>query len=176
MQYTLGIDETKAGLPFVRMIAPTEFDQVISIMLRRIKGYHGGIDFLNPGLWLEIGAEGGPVKDYLTYVMDIARTTKTAMTPENAPDFNTQIKEKYGLNSGYLIEYSKAYLECVETGEVPKEIREPWSYEPTSVAQDVGSGVTAGVKTLGPLILGAVAVYALVSAFLPNLVGKLAHR
>jgi hypothetical protein len=172
----LGIDETKPGLLYVRDFSPTDLDKVETEIVRRVMGYYPGIDLLNADLWRKLGFAGGPVYEYLQQMMDLERRWNKSMDAGNAPEFNTEIQSVYATNSQDLIDYSRAYTEALAEGLVPETISKPWTYTATSVVQDVGAGVQMGVKTFWPLILGGVAVYALAAAFLPNLVGKLAHK
>jgi hypothetical protein len=162
-----GEDETQAGLPFVRLFNPTEFDTAISKMISEYNA-------IKP--WYNLNLFSTEMQDWLTHVIDEEKIRQTTLTAQNAPDFNEAIKAKYpDMDSGNMIDYTTCYLNAQAAGAVAQAISHPWTYTPTegTAISDAATGV---VKSVTPLILGAVAVYALFSAFLPNLIGKVAHR
>lgn len=172
MQYTLGIDETKPAAPFVRIVAPTDIQKVSMAMAELIKGYYPGLDLLNPSLWRKLGfsAVEGPLVTFVQRVVSRERELKQSLTADGSEYFLDYLLNTYGYRADDLADYMKAYVDLVRQGSVPKSIMEPWDYTPTTFAQDVGAATGAATKSIAPLLLGAIAVYAAVTVLLPKLI------
>jgi len=173
MHYQLSADEQQPNtVPFLRMVAPTDIQKVAERMRNIITGYYTGIDVLNFALWRKIGMTSleGPLVDFLTRMMQWERDNKQSLVRDGSEYFVDYMMQKFAYNANDLADYVKAYLDALEGGMVPPTISEPWDYTPTTTGEDVAKGAAAGVKTLAPLILGIVAVYAAVTVLVPKLI------
>ncbi len=169
MHYMSG-DETAPGLPFIRLVNPTDFDKTLSKMVELYNAQYPGI------AWSDLFGWG--MSDWLKHVIDLSREWKTGIVDSaSAGTFNAAIFARYPkANPEQMQKYAEAYLLALAASAVPASVQKPWSYTPTEVGDGIALGSKAVVKSMTPLILGAVAVYALVSAFLPNLISKVARR
>lgn len=175
MHYQLGADETQAAGLFVRLVAPTEVQKISARMAQIIKGYYAGVDWLNAYLWRILGVSTleGPLIDFLTNMIALERERRDSLNEATAGEYKATLRARHGYDVDQVVDYVRAYLQCMKEGLVVQAIQEPWTYTPTTIAQDVGGVATGTVKALTPLLLGAVAVYAFVSVFLPNLLGAI---
>lgn len=167
MYYQIGVDETQPAPPFVRIVAPTDIQKVAAEMCRIIKDYYPGIDILNIDLWRKVGFDGAPVIEFLQRMIGLSRERKDSIDDTTINDYKTILRTRYGYDVQDMVDYTRAFLQAKREGLVPNSILRPYEYEPTTVTQDVIKTIT---KDFGPLILGAIAVYALVSVFLPNVI------
>lgn len=177
MQYTYGADETQPAGPFIRVIAPTDIQQVAEQMARVLKDSYPGIDLLNTRLWHLIGAfvYSGPIVEWLQRVIALEREWRASLNESSADRFKNELRSRHGYTVDDVVDYNRAYLQVMREGLVPDSIRVPWTYQPETVAADIGKGAADVMKSVWPYLLGAVAVYAAVSAFAPNLIAGLMH-
>lgn len=172
MHYQYGADETQPAPAFVRVVAPTDIQTVSAAMARIIKDYYPGMDMLNPTLWHLLGAftYEGPVIEFLQRVIALEREWKTSLNEGSSNRFKAELRSRHGYSVDDVVVYVRAYLQAIREGLVPDSIMMPWSYSPTSAAEDVGAAAAGVMKSVWPYALGALAVYALISAFAPNLI------
>lgn len=169
----IGIDETQPALPFVRLVAPTDIQQVAAELSRIIKDYYPGFDLLNPDLWRKLGFSTleGPLIDFLQRLVQVERERGDSLTASNISSYYVAMKDRYGYSTEDLNDYLRAFTEAAAAGLVPDTILKPYSYTPTTAAEDVAQTVSRTViPTLGPLLLGALAIYAAVTVLLPKLI------
>lgn len=177
MHFTLGVDETQPAPIFVRVIDPTDIQNVASEMARIIKDYFPGVDMLNTDLWHLIGAYtySGPIMDFLQRLIALQREWKQSLTKSTQDQFKAALQSRHQYSDMDISFYIRAYLQALQGGSVPQSIQQPWNYQPSSAATDVGKVAAESLKSVWPYLFGAVAIYGLVTAFLPNLIGSLSR-
>lgn len=139
----LGRDETKPAPLFIRGISPTEIQQLATEMIRVIKGYYPGIDIINPYLWAAVGVEadnptGGPVIEFLQRYVDAARTMRKTLTRTSKDYFYEYLYRNFEYEPKRLNDYLEALLDLQAANKIPPAFRNPLSYEPSSLAADIG--------------------------------------
>lgn len=170
MNYYLGDEQAPAPL-FVRLVAPTDLDQTVKRMIDVIKDYYSGVDLLNLGLWRKLGWEGGPVVDFLQRYFIIARTRKEAVNEANMASFVADYLSRYpGSREDDTVDYFQALVDLAKAGMVPDTIYRPWTYEPQTLAEEIGGVVQ---KSVVPTIILfgvlAIAAYGVSTTILPQL-------
>lgn len=156
--------------PFVRLVAPTDKQQVAYKIGEAIADEHSW-DWVNPTVWRLVGFESGKVLAFLDDYMLIARQWK--MSLEENPD--TFMAYFVG-NKGYPPDDVKVYFDKLlslrRAGLVPDTVYRPWTYEQKSVAEEAAETVSTAVrKATIPFIvlaLGGIAAYAFFSTGLPR--------
>ena len=169
----MGADETAAStIPFIRFLNPTDVQDVVQALRDKIATYHGGLDVLNPFLWMEVGLNNaeGPVYDFVQRLIEWERVNQATVTAKNGEVFLDHMTRSYEYNLKHLADYVKAFTSLVAESRVPSTIAQPWGYTPTSAAEDVGAAVATATTKMAPLLLGALAVYAAVTVLIPKLI------
>lgn len=167
-QQTLGIDQQDQGIPFYRFINPTDLDKVVKKMVEVINDNHS-FDLVNPSLWALVGLGGDTVAAFMKRYILVARQLRKTLTQSTRAIYEAELNTRYGYNDKALDEYLDAYLQVLSAGLVPDSIARPWNYNESSIQSDI-------LKTLIPLVLGAVAVYGVATVGLPVLIGQLGSK
>jgi len=165
MQY-LGISQQEPALPVVRLIAPTDIQEVAWKMGEYIGDRHSW-DWINPSMWRIVGFESGNIIDFLQRYILVARQWKEPLTRENQDRFSSHFLSEYDYRESDLSEIFEAFFAIREAGLMPDTIYRPWSYEGTTLAEDIGAAAGKAVLPLGILAIAAVAVYAFFSKGAP---------
>jgi hypothetical protein len=176
----LGVDQTQPGLPFVRDLMPTDIRTVTDGMEEYIRKYFPG--FLNFDAIRLVGVNLNPWSDrimnFVKTVVDVERSLQATLTRDNEPLFRDKHHEQHPkVSDSDVSTYFRAWYDMTSAGRIPSSISKPWDYTPTTLAQDIGTAVgqgsqsamSSGLGNLTPLILGAIAVYAGVTVFLPKM-------
>lgn len=172
MNYHLGADEQSRSALFVRYINPSDLQKLSYRMRDSIKARLSW-DWINPQAWRLLGFEGGPVETYLERLVLLQRQWGSTMTASNRTSFERVLVEKYGYNPEDVAIWTDAYLELFEAGLVPSTISQPWTYEPTTLAEDIGGTVKKSIFPALALVgIAAVAVYGFTTQGIPGLAAK----
>jgi len=171
MQY-LGISEQEPALPFVRLVSPTDIQEVGWKMGGIIADKHTW-DWLNPAMWRIVGFESGNVIKFLKQYILIARQWQISLTPENKEQFKEYFVAQYEYRPDDLDELFDAFFQVRDAGLMPDTIYAPWTYESTTLAQDIGKAAGEAVKSVFPkaLLFGVlgIAAYAFFSRGIPKM-------
>jgi hypothetical protein len=179
----LGIDETQPAPAFVRLVVTPDITEATNNIETLIRAYYPG--FLNFDAIRKIGINLNPWSDkimgFLQTVVDYERTIQQTLTRDNEAAFRDKVHEQHAdYRDDDVTDYFRAWNELLAAGRIPDTLTRPWGYTPTTIAQDVGAAVgqtassasKSGVGDIAPLVLGAIAVYAAVTVFLPKMLLK----
>lgn len=143
----LGIDEQAPAGLFTRIVSPSDLDRARASMIEIIRGYHAGADLLNIALWRKLGWEGGPVNAFLANYMLMARTDRQAPTAQTLPLWKGRYLTRFpGSISEDVEDYFNALMDARKSGLVSDSIFIPWTYTPTSAAEDLAAAVAVPAK------------------------------
>lgn len=142
MQYHLGDDEQKPGLPFIRLVNPTELDKAVDAMERRLRDRFGFIDFLSPKLWRMLGFDDGPLYDFLYRYMLIARDLNAPVTRANLNTYMVRYtSDNPKTNQEDLRDYFETLIELADKGLIPDAVYKPFGYTPTEPIDDISENI-----------------------------------
>jgi hypothetical protein len=181
MQYeTLGIDETQPAPLFVRLAVTPDITEVTNAIETLIKSYYPG--FLNFDAMRKIGFSLNPWSDkimgFVSTVIDCERAAGQTLTRDNESAFRDKVHERHpDYRDDDVTDYFRAWNDLISAGRIPATITQPWNYTPTTISQDAGTALgqaassasASGIGDIAPLVLGAIAVYAAVTVFLPKM-------
>lgn len=181
MQYeVLGIDETSPAPVFVRLVVTPDITQATNDIEALIRAYYPG--FLNFDAIRKIGINLNPWSDkimgFVQTVVDYERVVTQTLTRDNEAAFRDKVHEQHAdYRDDDVTDYFRAWNELLAAGKLPSTLTQPWGYTPTTIAQDVGAAAgeaasaasKSGIGDIAPLVLGAIAVYAAVTVFLPKM-------
>lgn len=166
----LGVDETKPGLMFWRLINPTEVDKVATEMARLIKGYYPGWDLFNVNLWrklgLDVGAEGNPLQEFLQGYIQIAREYRRSFSDHDKEWWIEVMSERFDIRTDDLKDYFRAMQDMIRAGTMSETILKPYTYEPTELGQDFTRTVFPRLVIAAAVIGG---VFVLSSTLVPQI-------
>jgi hypothetical protein len=188
MNYMLGEDQTAPAGLILDIISPTDANQVAADMAELVKTYYPGnilTQELNPDLWRKLGfdAYSGPIPGWLKTVVAWERTNKTSLDKNTATAFTTQLFQNTNVyRSDDNDDYIRAWTDLDAQGRLPDTMKKPWTYTAPAggllsdvagaAGKAVGSAASGMGAGVGVLLLGAVAVYAAVTVFLPKMLLK----
>lgn len=139
MQYMAG-DEQSAGLPFIRIISPNDFDRARTALVRLIESALPG--WFNIQRYRMLGFEGGEVSKFLQNYIQMARTKREAPTQDTVVMWKGNYLAQYPGSIGEDVElYFDSLMKAQAAGSISRTIFEPWDYSPTSTVADIMAGV-----------------------------------
>lgn len=168
----LGRDEQSAAPLFVRMWDPTDLQTVAWKMCDAIKRRLSW-DWLNPQAWRMVGFDCGPVEQWLKDYIALSREQRVPLTDATRAQFAYDMVGQYGYDPDDIDIFIDEFLALKDQGLVPVSISKPWTYEPTSVREDITKEALTKVLPVAALIgLAALAVYGFTTRGLPRLVAS----
>lgn len=157
----LGVDETKPGALFVRLVNPTESDKVAKELARLIRSYYSGWDLANIDLWRKLGWDvtriGNPLQDFLQNYILLARQEKSYLSERSKQWWIDTMHARYNIPMDDLKDYIRAMLDMISAGTMPDTILKPYTYEPTELGEDFSKNVFPKL-VLAAAVIGGVMV------------------
>ena len=156
---TLGRDESLPGVPFIRLMNPTDFDNVREAMRITIKEKLNW-DFINPLAWKTIGLAGGPIDKFLIDYKSIAIQRKEGYNPLNKKQWENIFIQGYGYDEESISLLLDTFWELYTANKIPQSIYQPWTYIP----EDNGTFYKYLKTALKYTTIGAVAYFSILAA------------
>jgi hypothetical protein len=164
----LGGDQQSRSAPFIDMIAPNDFDKLVSDIWKNVSLQYTWIYILFSGYSVD------KCSNMLAAYLAESRTSKTVLTPQSFLDFKQILMSKYGFSDEHTNLFLNGFINADEQGLVPASLKTPWTYTSTSAIEDIANQLAN--KTTNDLTnrifwyaLGGIAVYGIATSIIPQL-------